>query len=234
MSYLWVLVVLLAIYFAVLFTMKYFLKHRITNFVFFFVTYACYLASVLIIFLDVGANDWNFLNTLPVANISPFLFFCAPLFYILPKKVKGYFVTLISLLSVGMLFSVVLNCCFNIFRNYAFHPHFLLDYFAHISLSLWGIYFVKSKQIEFKKRDCLIASAIIISVAIIMMILNIIFDTAFFGLSLGEKYNIYNMVLVNSPYLSALIYFAGLIIVLFIGFVCNGLIKKIDKRRENT
>ena len=51
-----------------------------------------------------------------------------------------------------------------------------------------------------------------------MMILNVVFDTAFFGLSLNGKHNIYNNVLVLNSYLSAFLYFFGLCGVLLMGF----------------
>jgi hypothetical protein len=60
-----------------------------------------------------------------------------------------------------------------------------------------------------------------------MMILNVIFDTAFFGLSLNGKHNIYNKVLVDNSYLSALLYYIGLLAVLVMGyFVCKAFAKK--------
>ena len=50
-----------------------------------------------------------------------------------------------------------------------------------------------------------------------MLLLNVAFDTAFFGLSLNGKHNIYNMVLVSNSYLSACIYFLGVGVVLLLG-----------------
>ena len=58
---------------------------------------------------------------------------------------------------------------------------------------------------------------LIYGVAVVMLILNVIFDKAFFGLSLNGRHNIYNMVLVDNSYLSALIYFVGLGAVLALG-----------------
>ena len=59
-----------------------------------------------------------------------------------------------------------------------------------------------------------------------MLILNTVFDKAFFGLSLNGKHNIYNMVLTDSSLLSAVIYFLGLLLVLFLGFFYSKLMKK--------
>ena len=107
---------------------------------------------------------------------------------------------------------------------YKFHLHFVLDYTNHIILSLWGIYLIKSKQITLNRKDSNISSLILISIATIMLILNIIFDTAFFGLSLNGNHNIYNVVLVKNSYLSALIYYLGMLFVLSLGYIFQKLL----------
>ena len=138
-----------------------------------------------------------------------------------------------SLLTVGMFLSTVVNCIHFASIGYAFHPHFLLDYVAHFSLSLFGIYLVRSEQIDLNWKHNAISSAIIFGVAAVMLILNVIFDTAFFGLSLNGKHNIYNNVLVDSSYLSALIYFMGLLLVLFLGFLVSSFFKRKHLKTED-
>ncbi len=152
MFYYNILALFVAVYFSIIFLMKKFTKKELTNFIFIAITFICYIALVVKVFFDVGFNDWNFQNTLPTANVSPFMFFTLPLYYVLPKKIKKYYLLLISLLSLGMFFSVILACIQRISINYRFIPHFLLDYVSHLTLSLWGVYLVKSKQIQFEKK----------------------------------------------------------------------------------
>ena len=104
------------------------------------------------------------------------------------------------------------------YRNYKFHLTIFCDTLAHFLLSLFGIYLIKTKQIELTKKMVTISSLFIVVVAIIMLILNLIFKTSFFGLNLYGNHNIYNMVLVKNKYLSTLIYFVGLNLVLIIGY----------------
>ena len=177
-----------------------------------------------------GISDWNFLNTLPTANISPFMFTCTPLALILPKNIRKYFLTLISLLSVGMLLSTSLNCINLAIIQYKFHIHFVLDYIAHIFLSLFGIYVVRSKQVSFTKKECLLSSLIIYFVVVIMIVLNVIYDKSFFGLSLNGKHNIYNNVIVDNSFVSMLIYVFGLTIVLLLGYIYNSFLNKKIKK----
>jgi len=230
--YILTLIVMLLIYGVFIYLMKRFTNIKIANALFCLVAFILYLSLVLVVYLDVGFKDWNFQNTLPVANVSPFMFFVSPIYFVLPSKAKKYFFTLISLLSIGMLLSPLIGCIRNQVISYAFHPHFLLDYFAHLSLSLWGIYLYLSGQTLLKVKDNILGGLIIVICALIMLILNVIFDTAFFGLSLNGKHNIYNVVLVDSSYLSTLIYFGCLMIILIIGYFYLKLIKRMTKNAK--
>ena len=204
--------------------------HRLVNIIASLSVYVMYLSLMYVIYSDVGFYDWNFQNTLPMANVSPFMFSIMPLTWILPKGAKKYLYLLISLLSVGMLFSAISSSLYNAVIGYKFHWHFMLDYLAHLILSAWGIYLVKSGQVRLDRRDCIISGSLIVGVAALMMILNVIFDTSFFGLSLNGKHNIYNNVIVDSSALSALIYFVGLVVVLLLGY---GFKKILLKKHKN-
>ena len=191
-----------------------------------------YLASVITIYKSVGFYDWNFQNTLPTANVSPFMFTLAPLTYIFPKKARKHLYLLITLLSVGMILSPASNCIYNYSIDYAFHIHFFYDYIAHAALSLWGVYMLLSEQVELNVKNSLISSSVIIGVATTMMMLNVIFDKAFFGLSLNGKHSIYNNILTDNSYLSAMIYFAGLCGVLAMGYGYSYLIRRLSKKEK--
>ena len=218
MYYILCLLILLAIYFALIFLMNRLKNTKLMNAIFIAVTFVCYIVLVVKVYLDVGFYDWNFLNVLPTANVSPFMFGTLLIYAFLPAKVKKYWSILICLLSLGMLFAAVLGCATRAATGYKFHFSFVLDYVSHISLSLLGVYLVKTDQVEMNKKDCLLSGSLIVMVAIIMMIINIFAGTAFFGLAFNEKYNIYNVVLVPNCYLSALLYFVGLTGVLVLGY----------------
>lgn len=232
MSYLYLVTVfaLLVIFVLGLILMRFFTNKLLTNIIFCLITFICYLFVILIAYINNGPYDWNFTNTLPVANVSPFMFFTCPLFFALPIKIRKYHATLISLLVVGMILSPIFSCIYNFSISYKYHPSFLLDYISHISLALWGIYLYQSKQCELKIKESLIGGSIIVVVALIVMILNVIFDQSFFGLSLNGKHTIYNMKLVDNSYLSALIYFSGLVGVLVLGYFFEKIILKIIEK----
>ena len=230
MPYILAMLALILFYVCVIFCMRYMRSTKFWNFLFTASIFAFYISVMLKIYFDVGFYDWNFQNTLPVANVSPFMFTSVLLIHIFPKKIKKYFYLLISLLSVGMFLSAVLGCAYNAAINYKFHFHFLCDYLAHILLSLWGVYLIKSKQVEPKLKTSVVSGSIILGVAFIMLLLNVIFDTAFFGLSLNGKHNIYNNVLTENSYLSALLYFLGLFGVLAMGFAYS---RFLSRKKNN-
>ena len=225
------LALFVAIYVIVLFLMKRFKNQTITNLVFVLIIDICYLTVVIVALIKNGPNDWNFQNTLPTANISPFMFTVAPLFFVFPKTVKKYFALLISLLAVGMILSPSISCIHWLIVGYKFHVSFLFDYIAHFAMSLWGVYLIQSKQIDLKIKDSLISGSIIFAVAFTMIIINLIFDTSFFGLSLRGKHNIYNQVLVDNSYLSALIYFTALALLLVCGYLFQKLLMFLINKR---
>lgn len=236
MLYLLTLFLFFVFYVVIINLMKYMKNTAFWNVLFTISIYLTYISLAFKLYNDVGFYDWNFRNAWPVANVSQFMFFIVPLIHLLPLKVKRCFYGLITLLSVGMFISIAVNCIYNYSINYRFHPHFLLDYIAHFLLSLWGVYFVKSNQIKLNIKDSIKSGSIIVSVAFIMMILNVIFDTSFFGLSLNGKHNIYNNVLTDNSYVSALIYFMGLMFVLFSGHTFCKIIgnQKVLSNREKS
>ena len=226
MLYIISMFLLIIFYILAIYCMKYMKSTRLWNLIFTVSIFAFYLFVVLKVYSSVGFNDWNFKNTLPVANVSPFMFTLTLVLHLFPLKIKKHIYLLISLLSVGMLLSALLGCVYNASINYRFHLHFLSDYMAHVFISLWGVYLIRSKQVAPTVKNSLISGSIIIGVAIVMMILNVTFDTTFFGLSLNGKHNIYNNVLTDNSYLSAMLYFLGLGAVLAMGFFYSRLLAK--------
>lgn len=219
LAYIWALLLLCTAYAFVFYFMKNFHSKRFTEIIFTCLVFIPYVCLSFVVLRDVGFNDWNYRNTLPVANVSPFMFALMPIVFILPQSVKKHFLLLISLLSVGMAFSSILGCINNTVINYKFHLHFMLDYVSHFALSLYGVYLVRTRQVKLNIKSASVSGSIILASAFVMMILNVIFDTAFFGLSLNGKHNIYNNVLFKSSYLSAFVYFLGLIVILALGYL---------------
>ena len=137
------------------------LHPRLGNFLFPCAIWVLYLLLLHSIYQDVGWADWNFQNAMPYANVSPFMFSVLPLLLCIPKALKQHFYLLVSLLSVGMIISPLCSCVYNAVIKYAFHPHFLLNYFAHLLIAIWGVYLYKARDTAPKKNNLLISYGII-------------------------------------------------------------------------
>ena len=219
MSYLIVFSVLLAIYISGVLLSKHLAKYKtIVNVFFVIAIFASYLYIARYMYYDVGPNDWNFKNTLPTANVSPFMFCLTPFILIMPKAIRKYLLTLVALLSFGMAMAGLGGALGFMMRDYKFHWHITMDCLAHILISLWGVFIVKSGQVELTPKKAIPSGAIIVSVASIMLVLNSIYHTAFFGLSPYGEHNIYNTRFFENGVVSIIVYFLGLGFVLCAGY----------------
>lgn len=191
-----------------------------------------YGVCVLKIGLDVGVHDWNFHNTLPTANISPFTYCLTAVIVLFPQNTRKYLYALVAMLSLGLLSAGMINCVFNIARSSKFYWDIGLDSLLHAAVSFFGIYLVRTEQAKLDGKTCIVGGIIIYGVAVCMMILNVIFHTAFFGLSVYGEHNIYNVVICKSGYLSALVYFLGLGVVLALGTLFQKGINVVMRRKK--
>ena len=94
-------------------------------------------------------------------------------------------------------------------------------------ISLYGIYLVKSKQVDLRRtKDFIVSGGVMVGVAMLMLVINLVFKTSFFGLSMYGDHSIYNIVLVDSGVVNAVIYFSGLTALLIVGYFYQRLIDR--------
>ena len=83
-AYIIALLFLCALYVAGIFLMKFIRRPGLFNFLFVALVFIPYVFLCLIVYNDVGFYDWNFRNTLPTANVSPFMFSLVLFLFIFP------------------------------------------------------------------------------------------------------------------------------------------------------
>ena len=98
------MIVLLGLYVGVIINMKRMKNTKLFNYIFSAAVLACYLFVVFRNYFEDGFYDWNFQNTLPVANVSNFVltdnsYLSAAL----------YFFGLLCVLGLGGLYSYLLS-----------------------------------------------------------------------------------------------------------------------------
>lgn len=224
------LVVLIGVQPLGIWAFRYIKNKRIFTVIFPWLIFVGYICCVISMGIKNGVRDWNFLNALPTANVSPFMYCLTPFMFLFPEKIRKYLFGLTALLSFGLICAGCITCLFNIWRSYSFHWEFAVDTMAHGALSLFGVYLIQSEQTDLKIKTCLIGGSIIVGVAVMMLVLNLVLHTSFFGLSLYGQHNIYNAVLCKSGYLSAALYFIGLCGVLALGAGYQTLISKTKNK----
>ena len=226
MAYIFIILTLLALYIATIFIMGRMKNTKIVNLIFFITIFSLYVMYVLQVLLIQGHKSIYFHGVLASANVSPFMFSTLPIVYFSRGRVQTYLYGLIALLSVGMMLSPILNAVTYALNDIPFQILAVWDYIAHLGLSLWGIYLVRSNQVKIELKSSIFSALIILSVALFMLVHNLIFDTTFFGLSLNGKHNIYGNVLTENSFLSAGIYFSGLCAILVAGYFYSRSFKK--------
>lgn len=229
MEYIAWMIFLIVGYFCGLFWIRRIKNPERWNLPFCAVIFVLYAIDLIEIYKSVGFYDWNFTNSLPTANVSPFTFTCVGLSFLFPKKIRYRFLTLISMLSVGMFIAGVLECVNSVFEERAFNRVIATDSTIHLIISLYGVFLIAHKQVSVDTKNVLVSGIMLVCVALCMLILNVIFRTSFFGLSVYGEHNIYGVVFSKSGTWSALLYFTGLCAVLLLGSFCQ---KTVARKAE--
>jgi hypothetical protein len=209
-----------------LFLLKWINKSKVINILLPIIIFTLYCTCITGLFFECGFYSWNFNNALPTGNVSPFTYCLCFLTLFVPKKIRKYLYTLISFLSLGMCIAGLHGLVSNVINQRSFWWIYCLDLFTHGIIAWFGIYLYKTGQDFTKKINQTKSALIIVGVALVMLVLNLHFGTAYFGLSLRGNHSIYGMVLCKSSILSALIYFIGLLVVLYFGGLFQKLLSK--------
>lgn len=194
----------------------------------------CYVLNLMEKLVGFGTESRWFDMIIPLGNFSPFLFTLTLIAVFLPKKYLQPYRAVVGFMCIGMMAAGYYN---TVTRILSFDPWLytciVFDNFGHVLIGLYGIYIIKSNAVTYTKKTKLCVTSFVFSVALLMLILNAVFHTSFFGLNLYGKHNIYNLVLTNNSIISALIYFAGLCVVLAVGWHFTTVVQK-PKRRERS
>ena len=177
-----------------------------------------YFIELVLLVRDVGFDGWSFLNALPTGNLGPFVFFIVPLLLLLPKRARRYAHTIIALLAPVMLMSGLLSGILFLAAGKQFYNNYIFDMLCHALCALYGVYLVRRDLADLGVRRCLISGGILFVVPVVMLVLNAILHTSFFGLSVYGEHTIYNVIYLKSAALSIILYFVGMALSLVIGY----------------
>lgn len=89
MLYVLTMILLIVLYVAAVFNMHRLRNTALWNALFTILIFGFYLCVVTRAYLADGFYDWNFRNTLPTANVSPFMFTLVVIMHIFQRKLRG-------------------------------------------------------------------------------------------------------------------------------------------------
>lgn len=163
-------------------------------------------------------NYFNLRMMTPISNISPMLFTLCIVCLFSPLKIRKFCFKLMAIFNVVMIVAGFVGSISCLIIAPFYFSFVLFDELAHLTYFLFVFYLVKSNQVIIKKSDLLKDYLIVGAVVLFAFILNLIFDTSFFGLCLNDNYSIYGIKIFNSYIVSDLVYLFSLIAVMFIGY----------------
>ena len=171
----------------------------------------CYALNILEKIITKSPTEKHVNMCIPLGNYSPFIFTLCIIVAFLPNRWSKWFDYFIGLMWLPMILASLYNSVGYVFNQGDFsYTCLIYDGLAHGLIGLYGFYLIKNQFISYTKKALTITIISILLVPIIMLILNLIFNTSFFGLNLNGKHNIYGLVLTDNSLLSALLYMLGL------------------------
>lgn len=187
----------------------------------------CYILNILDKIMGSEINMKHLYGVIPFGNYSPLIFTVCTIMVFLPEKWCRWFDYFMGIMWLPMLVASLHNSISFTWSQGPFvYTCMIFDCISHGLIGLYGFYLLYNKAVVYDKKKMIILLSAIMLVPVIMLILNVVFDTSFFGLNLNGKHNIYNVVISNNSYVSAAIYFVGLAALLAVSTAASLIIQR--------
>ena len=231
MSMMGMTLLLISIYFATMIFMLTFLEHsntRVGNAIFIIVNVVMFVGQNLC-FYTPELNNFRFVM---FDNISPFTFTFMPCMILLKGKIAEFFKSAIAFLSIGMIIAMLVSPHYAYYMDFVHTAelHYLFDAMAHLNCSLFGIYLVLTGQVKLTYKNFVRAAVFMYTVITLMVTLNAVFGTNFFGMCPYGGYSIYMINIFEEYWATLLAYYLGVMLVLYLGFEFNYAVNRLGKR----
>lgn len=171
----------------------------------------------------------------PLANLSPTLFTITTVFIFVPRKYRTVYYALVGIMAPAMMLAGIWNSISSCFGVPPWlYVCMIFDILAHLLFAVFGFYIYRNRIIEFNKKQIISAISVIAFFVVLVIVLNVIFDTDFYGLNFNGKHNIYNIVITSNSWLSNGIYLLGLSGLITLGvFTSKRLMNFIERKVAN-
>lgn len=211
-------ILLVVIYFSALITIVIFrdrIDTRVGNAIFVILDIIFFMALHRVYF-----NKGWFKTFLTLENISPLTFTLIPFTYLMSDKFKQWYFNLISFLSVGMFFAILVNPNYSYLFQHNLNASFeyAYDSISHLICSLFGVYLVLTKQVKVNFKSLLSAIINMFSIITIIVLINLFLHTGYLGMNPYGNYSIYMLKLFNTFGATLVAYYLGVLVVIILGF----------------
>ena len=224
MSMILLISILLIVYFTLVIGVIKFhenLDPKITNIIF-IVLIAGFFLCLNIYYYDKG-EDYHFMT---FDNISPFTFTTIGFSYLLSKKVREYYFSMIAFLYVGMFIAMHANILkAELGFSHIASRDYAYDALSHLFVSVFAVYLVLSNQVKINMKNYSKALICVYSIVTFGVIRNFMFGKASFGMDPTGDYNIYSLRLFNNFWVTLFAYYIGILFVVSIGYTLLGMTK---------
>ena len=232
MSMMGMTLVLISIYFATIIFMLTFLERsntRIGNAIFIIINIIVFW-GLNMCYYKPEAGNFRFLV---FDNISPFTFTFMPFLVLFRGKVAEFFKSAIAFLSVGMIVAMMITPQYAYLMNFnnTAGVDYLLDALCHLNCSLFGIYLVLTGQVKLSYKNFVRSVIFMYSAITLVVAMNYIFGTNFFGMCPYGGYSIYMFNLFEDYWATLLAYYLGVLGVLYTGFEFNFALNRFGGHR---
>ena len=223
------LTISIGIYVVLLCNLKRFRHIKLMNFIFVFISFSCYITFVMLAMVEYHEvfDLSNRPDVLPPAKPSTLILFTCPIYLLLRGKAREWYFSFVSILSLAMIFAIFPVCIFSFLDGYSVLYFSILNVAPHVAFSLWGVYLVQTKQVEVNFKNAIIGGGILLFTLMTMLVLNKFLNTDFYGLATDDRFNIYDVKVVDNPHLSAFLFTMLLLIASVFGFFYQKLLMKI-------
>lgn len=187
-------------------------------------------------FLDIIASipyceGENLNNLTPLSNISPLMFALSFVCLFLNDKMRTKIFEIMVIFNFVMIIASLFYPIYGMITAINYFDFSLLDSLNHVAYFLFVYYLLKSGKIATYMPSFWKSVGYVYSIIAFAVILNIVFETSFFGLCFNENYRIYSFKIIPNMFANNALYLVGLFLVMLIGYFLTKLIKpnkKID------
>lgn len=192
-------------------------------------TYFCvaisifYFLTILVSSFKLNRNNLQMVT--PLSNVSPLLFTLSFVCIFLNDSIRNKLFKFMCLFNFFMLVAGFISASYALSMGANYFKFSIYDELAHLTYGVFAFYLLATDQVKLNKKDLVWSIIGMLGFVAIIFVINLVFNTSFFGLCLNDQYNIYGQKMFDNCHASNIVYVFSLVTVMAIGYGFTKLIK---------